>query len=148
VYRTDANAVAHRGPERAREGLVQVPLSEEEQRILSQIEQQFYAHDRELAHSISSETLVRHLARNCRWAAGAFVIGLVVLLLAFASSWVLGLFGFAVMLAAAVVFVQNLRKMGQHGLEQLRAQLRSRQRNDDGRFDALRERWNRRFRSD
>ncbi len=103
-----------------------MPLSEDEKRILHQIEQNFYAHDPESAKRLKSTTLPRYLARNCRWAALGFVIGLVVLLASFASNWIVGIFGFVIMLGCAVVFTENLRRMGQHGWRQLMSSMRSR----------------------
>ena len=96
-----------------------MPLNEDEQRILAEIERQFHAEDPESARRIASTTLSGYLARNCRWAAVGFVIGLLILVVAFASSWVLGVVGFLVMVASAVVLIQNLHKMSRLGLEQV-----------------------------
>ncbi|MBO0731146.1 MAG: DUF3040 domain-containing protein, partial [Acidimicrobiaceae bacterium] len=90
-----------------------MPLSEDEERILHQIEQNFYAHDPQSAKRLRSTTLPRYLARNCRWAALGFLVGLIVLLASFASNWIVGIFGFVIMLGSAVVFTENLRRMGQ-----------------------------------
>jgi hypothetical protein len=102
-----------------------VPLSEEEQRILQQIERQFYDHDRGLARTIESTTLTRQAARTCRWSAVGFGVGLVVLLLAFASSWILGVVGFCMMLASAVTFARALHRISRYGWEQLSAKARA-----------------------
>jgi hypothetical protein len=102
-----------------------VPLSEDEERILHEIERKFYAQDPASAKRIGSTTLPRYLARNCWWALLGFVVGLGVLLASFASNWIIGVFGFVVMLASAVVFTQNLRKMGAHGWQQLTRSMRS-----------------------
>lgn len=107
-----------------------MPLSEDEERILHEIERRFYAHDPQSAKRIESTTLPRYLARNCRWGALGFVVGLIVLLVSFASSWVLGIFGFVVMLGGATVFAQNLRKMGQHGWKLLTTSAKARQVNE------------------
>lgn len=96
-----------------------MPLSEDEERILSQIERKLYEEDPGSARRIRGVTLTRYLARNCRWAALGFLAGLVVLVTSFATSWLLGLAGFVIMTASAIVFTQNLRKMGRHGLAQL-----------------------------
>jgi hypothetical protein len=106
-----------------RRGGASVPLSEDEERILNEIERGFYKTDPASAKRISGTTLPRYLARNCRWAALGFLGGLVILLVSFASSWVLGVVGFVVMTATAIVFVQNLRRMGRHGWQQLTANL-------------------------
>ncbi len=96
-----------------------MPLNEDEERILAEIERQFHASDPDSARRIGSTTLQRYLARNCKWAAVGFVAGLIILLAAFASSWILGIFGFLVMVASAVVLIQNLHKMSRLGLEQM-----------------------------
>ncbi len=107
-----------------------MPLSEDEQRILHEIERRFYEHDPQYAKSIESTTLYRALGRNCKWAAAGFIAGLVILLVSFASSVWLGAFGFAVMLASAIVLTQNLRKMGRAGWQQMTGQMRSHSVND------------------
>src|ERR1041385_7621243 len=98
-----------------------MPLSEDEQRILDQIEAQFYANDPQLAQQVSETTLYRHAARNIKWAALGFVVGFVVLLTSFASSL---FFGFLAMLACAFVIVSNVRKMGKAGLESITASVK------------------------
>ncbi len=103
-----------------------MPLNEDEQRILAEIERQFHAQDPDSAKRISSTTLQRYLARNSRWAAAGFIVGLVILLVAFASSWIIGIFGFLIMVASAVVLIQNLRKISRLGLEQVSRSINSR----------------------
>ena len=56
-----------------------MPLSEDERRILSEIEQQLYETDPGLAHEVSSTTVFSHGFRHIRLAAAGFVVGLVVL---------------------------------------------------------------------
>ena len=75
-----------------------MPLSEDEQRILQEIEAQFYANDPQLAQQVSETTLYRHASRNIKWAALGFVVGFVVLLTSFASSLFFGFVGFLAML--------------------------------------------------
>lgn len=103
-----------------------MPLNENEQRILAEIERQFHASDPESARRIGSTTLQRYLVRNCKLALLGFFVGLVILLAAFASSWILGIFGFLIMLASAVVMIQNLHKMSRLGLEQVSRAISSR----------------------
>ncbi len=103
-----------------------MPLNENEQRILAEIERQFHSQDPKSAQMIASTTLQRYLARNCKWAALGFVVGLVVLLVAFASSWVLAVFGFLIMLVASVVLIRNLTRISRLGVEQVAATFRSR----------------------
>jgi hypothetical protein len=97
---------------------VAVPLSEDEQRILSEIEQHLYASDPRLVREVSSTTVYRHAGRNLKWAAVGFVGGLVVMLATFTTSLVLAFAGFLGMLASAILFERNLRKMGRAGWRQ------------------------------
>jgi cobalamin biosynthesis protein CobD/CbiB len=120
-----------------------VPLSEEEQRILREIEQRYYTTDRKSAERIQQTTLPRYLARNCRWAAVGFFLGLVVLLVSFASSWFLGIVGFLVMVASALWFTQNARKMGRHGWQEFSKNVQSHNIND--RLEETRKRLKRRM---
>jgi hypothetical protein len=104
-----------------------VPLSEDEQRILQQIEQQFYASDPELAGEIGNHSLYAHCLRRMRWATAVFILGLVVLVvaLATATSFLVSFGGFVVMLGAALWFERSLRKMGRAGMAQLSTTLRA-----------------------
>jgi hypothetical protein len=142
--------ITDRQPGRAREAKCRrwgiVPLSEEEQRILHEIERRFYANDPERAKRISSETLPRYLARNCRWSALGILVGIVIVVVSLATSLVLGVFGLALLLASAIVFTQNLRRMGRHGLTQLSESVRAR--NNSGAWEDARQRFRRRFGGD
>jgi hypothetical protein len=100
------------------EGL-RVALNENEERILQEIERQFHAADPKSAKRIGSTSLPRYLARNSRWAALGLLVGLVILVVGFASSWIVGVFGFLIMVASTVVLIQNLRKMGRLGIQKL-----------------------------
>jgi hypothetical protein len=104
-----------------------VPLSEDEQRILQQIEQQFYATDPDLAGEIGNHSLYAHCLRQLRWATGLFVAGVIVLVvaLATATSFLVSFGGFVVMLAAALWAERSLRKMGRAGMAQLSASFRA-----------------------
>ena len=102
-----------------------MPLSEDEQRILDQIEAQFYANDPHLAQQVSETTLYRHASRNIKWAALGFLLGFVFLLMTFTQSpffW--GPLGFLAMVGCAYVVVSNVRKMGKAGLESITASVK------------------------
>ncbi len=91
-----------------REG-ADVPLSEEEQRILQELEQQLYEQDRGFLARVRAGTPGYGARRALRWSALAFLAGFVVVLVAFRSSLVLGTFGFLVMLFAALLFERSAR---------------------------------------
>jgi Ca2+-dependent lipid-binding protein len=102
-----------------------LPLSEDEQRILHEIERSFYERDRDIYERLSSETIYRHAGRNLKWTLVGFVAGLVVLVVNFASSIVLGFVGFLIMLSCAMVFTTNARKMGKAGWQEVSNSIRA-----------------------
>lgn len=105
------------------QGATGVPLSEDEQRILQEIEQQLYASDPHLAREVSSTTIYRHAGRNMWWAALGFVAGLA-LMVATLRTLPLAFGGFLVMLGSAIFFERNLRKMGRAGWQQVTGNMR------------------------
>jgi len=102
-----------------------VPLSEDEQRILHEIEQQFYESDPAFAREVGSTTLYRHAGRNLKWATLGFLCGFALLVVSFASSVIAGFAGFLIMLGAAFVFERNVRKMGRAGWQQVTESVRA-----------------------
>jgi Na+-translocating ferredoxin:NAD+ oxidoreductase RnfD subunit len=100
-----------------------MPLSEEEQRILSEIEANLTATDPALVQQVSETTLYRHAARMIRWAAVGFVAGLVLLVLTLSTTW-LAIVGFLVMLGCSLVIERNARKLGRAGMQSLTSSVR------------------------
>jgi len=96
-----------------------VPLSEDEERILHEIAQQFYVDDPEFARGVGETTLFTHTVRRMKWSGVGFVIGVVFLVFTLSTSYLLAFGGFLVMLACALYFERNLRKLGKAGLEQV-----------------------------
>ncbi|MBW3610262.1 MAG: DUF3040 domain-containing protein [Actinobacteria bacterium] len=94
-----------------------MPLSENEQRILQEIEQQLYDSDKDLARKVSSTTIYRHAGRNLKWAGLGFISGLVFMVLT-VQTLPLAFAGFLAMLGSGIVFQTNLRKMGRAGWRQ------------------------------
>ncbi len=94
-----------------------MPLSEDEQRILQEIERNFYDSDPAFAREVSTKTLYRHAGRNLKWAGAGFALGLVVLILGFTQSVLLGFLGFLIMVGCAFLFYLNAAKMGRAGLQ-------------------------------
>lgn len=89
-----------------------MPLSEDEQRILHEIERSFYEHDPAFAREVSRRGFSIHAGRNLKLAAVGFVAGLLVLVTSFASNFVLGAGGFLLMLGSAFAFTTNVRRLG------------------------------------
>lgn len=102
-----------------------VPLSEDEQRILQEIEANLTESDPRLVQEVSETTLYRHSARIIKWAILGFVAGLVLLLLTFTNQLLLGVVGFLVMLLCLLVIERNVRKLGKAGLDSLTGSMRA-----------------------
>ena len=102
-----------------------MPLSEDEERILSEIAQQFYADDPEFAREVGATTLFTHTVRRMKWSGFGFLVGVVFLVVALSTSYLLAFGGFLLMLACALYFERNLRKLGKAGLEQLSSSVRA-----------------------
>jgi hypothetical protein len=96
-----------------------MPLSEEEQKILKEIEAQLNATDPDLVEQVSRTTLYRHSARVIRWATLGFVAGLVILVFTFTRTLIGGLLGFAIMLSCLLIIERNVRKLGRAGMQSL-----------------------------
>ena len=101
-----------------------MPLSEDEQRILHEIERSFYEHDPDFAKGVSETTLYRTSGRNSKWAVAGFVAGFALLVLSFASSALLALLAFVMMVSCALVLERNVRRMGKSGWSELTQSVR------------------------
>lgn len=102
-----------------------MPLSEDEERILKDIEREFYENDPAFARGVGETTLYRHAWRNIRLAMVGFVCGLAILVGTLAVSYLVAFGGFLVMLGCALVVERNARKMGRAGLESVTRSLRA-----------------------
>jgi hypothetical protein len=98
-----------------------VPLSEDEQRILSEIEQQLYQTAPGLARDIADTTVYTAASRGLKWSAFGFVVGLVALVLTLGIGQVpfFAFGGFLIMLGSALAFERNGRRLGKVGMQQM-----------------------------
>ncbi|MGQ0617407.1 MAG: DUF3040 domain-containing protein [Acidimicrobiia bacterium] len=103
-----------------------MPLSEDEQRILHEIEQQFYETDPDLARTVGSTSLYRHYFRSLKWATLLFVSGIVLLVYSLvAFGYVVAFVGFLVMLGAALWAERCVRKLGRAGFQQVTSSVKA-----------------------
>lgn len=124
----DSNgAYAGCGRSKVVKGNAEVPLSEDEQRILQQIEQQFYESDPEFAGELGTHTLYVHHLRRMKWAGVTFTLGVAILVAALwlESTFLVAFAGFVVMLGSALWFEHNLRKLGRAGMAQFTESMRA-----------------------
>ena len=103
-----------------------MPLSDDEQRILKQIEAQFYEHDPAFAEKVSAPGLYRPALRKARWAVVGLVASLVGLVLTLQVHFLIAFVCFAAMLGCAFVIEDCLRKVGRAGLHGVRASVNAR----------------------
>ena len=101
-----------------------MPLSEDEQRILSEIEQQLYESDPDLVREVGSTTVYTHAFRNLKWAFLAFFVGVGVMVFTLQISYLVSFVGFLIMLGAAIAAERNARRLGRAGWEQMTQNMR------------------------
>ncbi|MEM7094358.1 MAG: DUF3040 domain-containing protein [Actinomycetota bacterium] len=102
-----------------------MPLSEDEQRILSEIEAKLYETDPSLAKEVGSTTVYTAGLRSLRWATVGFIAGLVMMIITLSTSYWLAFVGFLIMLGAALVFERSARSLGKVSFDQLMQSLRA-----------------------
>ena len=91
-----------------------MPLSEEELRLLEQMERALVEEDPKLASTLRGTSLRRSARRRAILAGLVFAVGIAVLMTgAVTQLWYVGLAGFVVMLASATVALGSIR--GQQG---------------------------------
>ena len=102
-----------------------MPLSEDEQRILSEIEQQLYESDPTLAHGIADTTVYSDAYRYLKRGILAFVLGVIVMVGTLHISVWLSALGVVIMFGAALSIEANARRMGKAGMDQLAQSMRA-----------------------
>ena len=94
----------------------QVPLSEDEERILSEIEDLLTETDPDLVREVSETTVYTQPLRSMKVAVAVFVVGVLVMVATLSTSFLLAFVGFLVMLGAALTLERNARQVGRTGL--------------------------------
>lgn len=102
-----------------------MPLSENEQNILNEIERQLVESDPQLAREVSETTVYRHALGSMKWIGVAFVVGLIVMVAGLTVHFLVGFLGFMLMLFAGLGFERNLRLMGRASLQSVSTAFRS-----------------------
>lgn len=102
-----------------------MPLSENEQKILAEIEKHLHESDPRLAREVSETTVYRHALGSLRWTITGFVVGLALMVALLQVHYLLAFVGFLLMLVCALGFERNLRLMGRAGLQQVSTAFRS-----------------------
>ncbi|MEY3575234.1 MAG: hypothetical protein RLZZ88_377 [Actinomycetota bacterium] len=101
-----------------------MPLSDNEQQILRQIEAQLESDER-FAQAVSPSGLYRPAVRRVRWAVLGAVLSLGLVFVGLQFHFTAGFAGFVLMLACMLVIERELRSMGKAGVRDLSAVLRT-----------------------
>ena len=104
--------------------VIGVPLSEDEKRILSEIESHLYESDPDLAREVAETTVYSHAFRNIKWAALGLLVGVVLMVWLLSVSYLLSFGGFLVMLISLLFLERNARRAGKAGLGQVTQSMR------------------------
>ena len=102
-----------------------MPLSEDEQRILSEIEQQLYETDPTLARGIADTTVYSDAYRHLRRGIVTFVLGLIMMVGTLHITVWLSAIGVIIMFVSALSIEANARRMGKAGIDQLAQSMRT-----------------------
>ena len=96
-----------------------MPWSEEEERILSEMEERLIETDPRLVREVSETTVYTQPLRSIKWAVGGFVAGVALMVTTLSTSYLLAFLGFLVMLGSALRLERNARQVGRTGLRQV-----------------------------
>ncbi len=113
-----------------------MPLSDNEQRILDEIERHLHETDPRLAKEVSETTVYRHAIGSLKWTIFGFVVGLVVMVSTLQIHFLLAFAGFFIMLVSALGLERNLRMMSRVGISKVSTAIKTanpnlRRRGDD-----------------
>lgn len=102
-----------------------MPLSEDEQRILAEIEKSLHESDPRLAKEVGETTVYRHALGSLKWSVVGFVIGLAFMVATLQIHYLLAFCGFLVMLVSLLGLERNVRMMGRAGMNQVSSAFRA-----------------------
>ena len=100
-----------------------VPLSDEEQRILREIEAQLQT-DEKFANAVSSSGLYRHSARRVYGALVGVIVSLVAVVASLQIHFLIAFAAFVVMMGFALVIERQVRLIGRAGVQDLAQTIR------------------------
>lgn len=102
-----------------------MPLSEDEQRILAEIEKNLHESDPRLAKEVGETTVYRHALGSLKWSVLGFIVGVSVMVATLQIHYLFAFGGFLIMLISALGFERNLRMMGRAGINQVSSAFRA-----------------------
>ena len=85
-------------------------LNDNEEKILAEIERQFYEEDPKLAETVRSATLASLSGKHLKWASLGLVVGVGLMLGFFTRNTIVALLGFGLMVVSVVGLVAVVRR--------------------------------------
>ena len=95
-----------------------MPLSEDEERILLEIEENLYESDPDLAREVSETTVYTKSVKKLKRSLLVFLLGVVCMLLPLSISFLVAFGAFLLMLFSALAIERNERNLGRTGIQQ------------------------------
>ncbi len=102
-----------------------MPLSENEQNILDEIERHLHQTDPDLVREVGQATVYGHALSSLRWSVAGVIAGLVIMLGTLQIHFLVAFAGFALMLISGMGLERNFRMMGRAGLNQVSSAIRA-----------------------
>lgn len=93
-----------------------MPLDDREQKILEEIERQFYADDPKLAETVRDARLASTSGRRATWALLGFVVGLLLMVGFFTRFTLVALVGFGIMVVSAATLASAAKRRAGVGI--------------------------------
>ncbi|MFT8395688.1 DUF3040 domain-containing protein [Propionibacterium sp.] len=127
-----------------------MPLSNEEQRMLEELEASLVADDPHLAHTLGASKTPRQVhGRRVGLAGAGFIVGLVLLLVGMQTSFIVSVVGFVVMLGCAIFGLGSLRMASQDSPKSAKKTKNKKQSPSSGAFmNKMEDRWRKRQNDD
>jgi len=110
---------------RVRRGKRVMPLSENEQNILDEIERHLHQTDPDLVREVGETTVYGHALSSLRWSVVGLLAGLIVMLGTLQIHFLIAFGGFLLMLLSGMGLERNFRLMGRAGLNQVSSAIRA-----------------------
>ena len=102
-----------------------MPLSENEQRILDEIENHLHTSDPRLAREVGKTRADAPVVGSIRWSVAGLLVGLGIVLATLQIHFLLAFVGFVVMLVSMIGLERQLRSIGRSSLDQVTTAIRS-----------------------
>jgi hypothetical protein len=102
-----------------------MPLSDNEQNILDEIERHLHQTDPDLVREVGETTVYGHALSSLRWSVVGLIAGLAIMLGTLQIHFLLAFSGFLLLLLSGMGLERNFRLMGRVGLNQVSSAIRA-----------------------